>query len=392
MKGSTRKRGQTWYARLYVGRDHQGKPRYSEKGGFPTKRAAEQFLAEKITELSRNNYVAPSKESVEEYANRFLQEKQYQVREGTFRKYRWLVNKYIVPEIGNIELRKLRPEHIQDFYLRLLTEYHLSKTSVKHTHVLLSQILNQACKKGKLATNVALLVDSQKPDDIEMKTWSEHEVTKFLDAARSSRYYMVFALLLGTGMRLGEVLGLQWKDVDWQTGKVHVQRSFTHGMKGYVFQPPKTKKGNRAIKLAASTLADLHLHKIKQQEERQSAGDLWEENDLIIATELGRPTMPHNIRMAFNRIVNKSGVPRIRIHDLRHTHATLLLLKGIHPKVVSERLGHEDISITLRTYSHVLPVMQDEAAEKIDAVLSSSSQSAGKTAEIPYGQDMGKPF
>ncbi|QRF22257.1 site-specific integrase [Alicyclobacillus sp. TC] len=388
-KPGIRKRGDKYYARVFCGRDAGGKPVYEEKA-FCTLSEAQEFRAKKLLEKRQGTYVKPSKEFLREFCRTFLQEKEYQVREGTLRKYSWLVNKYIIPELGHIELRKLRPHHLQDLYTRLAMpgdceKCGLSLRSVKHIHVLIKHILKQACIKGKISVNPASAVNPPRPPQLEMQTWSESEVASFLEAARNSRYYIFFALALGTGMRLGEVLGLKWRDVDWVSGKIHVQRSYTHGLRGYVFQQPKTKKGNRTIKLAPSTLRDLYQHRSVQEAERQQAGDLWNDQDLIVTTCTGNAVLAHNVRSTFLRLLAKSSLPRIRIHDLRHTHATLLLKQGVNVKVVSERLGHESISVTLDIYSHVLESMQDEAAEKFDTILSVSVP----TFEHPYGQDMG---
>jgi integrase len=166
-----------------------------------------------------------------------------------------------------------------------------------------------------------------------MRTWQEHEVAQLLEPAHSSRYYSFFSLALGTGMRLGEVLGCQWRDVDWDAGKIHVQRSCTHGMKGYVFQQPNTKQGNRTIKLAPSTLLDLSEHLCVQQAERQAAGDVCNDRSLIVTTCTGNPVLLHNILTTFNRLISQGGLPKSRIHDLRHTHAALMLKKVSIPRL-----------------------------------------------------------
>lgn len=384
MRGSIRKRGKTWYARYYSGRDENGKPKYVEKGGFPTKRAAEEYLARTLTEINRQTYVQPSHELIRDFAEAFLRQKKLTIREGTLRKYKWLVKKYIIPGMGHMELCKLRPQHLQQFYAKLIDQHKLSKRSVKHVHVLLKQMLKHACKLGKLAVNPADAVQPPRPDEIEMSTWNEEEILKFLETARNSRYYIFFLVALGTGMRCGEILGLKWRDVDFQTDMIHVQRSYTHAEKGYKFEAPKTKKGRRSIAVPKVILAELEQHRALQQSERALAGPAWQDDDLVVATSLGKPVQAHNVRMAFKRLIQQSGVKAIRIHDLRHTHATMLGKNGVHPRVIQERLGHEDIAVTLQTYSHVLPIMQEEAVRKIDEILSRSIPQCG------YGQHMGK--
>ncbi len=186
------------------------------------------------------------------------------------------------------------------------------------------------------------------------------------------RLEALYVLALTTGMREGELLALQWKDLDMAGGSLQVRRKVSRiTNKGFVVSEPKTAKSRRNIPLAPRTLEALKRHRVRQNEQRLALGDAWEDQGLIFANSLGKPLEVSNMtRRSFRPLLVKAGLPQIRFHDLRHSCATLLLSMGIHPKVVQERLGHSQISVTLDTYSHVLPSMQEEAAQRLDALLS----------------------
>ncbi|MGA7607934.1 MAG: site-specific integrase [Anaerolineales bacterium] len=203
-----------------------------------------------------------------------------------------------------------------------------------------------------------------------MKTLTDSQVRVFLSAARGLRHEALFWMAVFTGLREGELFGLKWSDLDWQTKHLKVQRQLQRLQgKGMVFTAPKTAAGKRMLVLSTATVAKLREHLDRQQNEKVTAGDKWQENDLIFPSTLGTPIDPSNMYKDFKETLKSSNLPDIRFHDLRHTAATLMLQQGTHPKIVQERLGHSDISLTLNTYSHVLPSMQEDAAEKMDEIL-----------------------
>ena len=182
---------------------------------------------------------------------------------------------------------------------------------------------------------------------------------------------MLFWVAVTTGLREGEIVGLKWSDVDWTGRQLGIQRQIQRLRgRGLVFSEPKTAAGRRVIALGVTTIEKLRMHQDYQLVERQAAGDSWKENDMIFPSSTGTPMDPSNLYHNFKRLLKVAGLPDVRFHDLRHTAATLMLQNGIHPKVVQERLGHSDISMTLNTYSHVMPGMQEEAAGKLDELLS----------------------
>lgn len=242
--------------------------------------------------------------------------------------------------------------------------------TVRHLHALLHKAFGQAEKWGLVARNVVALVAPPTAVSREMKTLSEVQTRTFLDAAAGERFEALYVLAVSTGMRMGEILALRWSDVDFDRGSAQVQRSIQFvAHDRYVFTPPKTTKSRRKVELTKTAVAALRSRRARQLAERLASAGAWSDLDLVFADEAGGPTSPDRLRWAFQRVLAQAGLPRIRFHDLRHTAATLLLGRGVHPKIVSEMLGHSTIAITLDLYSHVTPTMQREAAAVLESVL-----------------------
>lgn len=248
----------------------------------------------------------------------------------------------------------------------------LSPRTVRYTHAVLHKALGQAVKWRMTGQNVATLIDLPKQRKKEMKALSEEEATRFLAAAKADKYHVLFALLLGTGLRPGEAPGLKWADFDPAKRSLRVQRVWARGDSGHKFQQPKTAKSRRNVELPAGLIRLLLAHC-----EQQPANEL----DLMFASEAGTPLNERNVTTRhFKKILERAGLPEdVRLYDLRHTHATLLLIAGTHPKIVSERLGHATVTLTLDTYSHVLPGMQSDSAQQLDAMLFKPSEAEATT-------------
>ena len=294
------------------------------------------------------------------------------VSERTHESYTYLLEQHIQPELGRRKLSDVRPLHIQKLYSDM-QERELSARTVRHLHAVLSSALKQAVRWGMLARNPAELVNLPRQARKEMQALSPQEAAEFLKVAAEDRYGVLFAFALATGMRPEEYLGLQWKDVDLEHGIMTVRRALvwrsTGG--GWYFGEPKTTRSRRAIPLPASTLRALAEHRRQQAAERLKAGAIYQQHDLVFATPEGGPLAPRNLkRRHFRPILERAKLPAdFRLYDLRHSCATLLLAAGEHPKVVSERLGHASITLTLDVYSHVLPTMQEAASEKLEKML-----------------------
>jgi len=245
----------------------------------------------------------------------------------------------------------------------------LSPRTVRYTHSVLRSALNQAVKWGLLYRNPADLVDLPKQQKKEIQVLTPEEAARFMEAAVYSRWKALFSLLISSGMRPGEALGLKWQDIDFAKGRVHVRRALTKTKEGWQLTEPKTPKSRRTIPLPAGVMQDLKEHKKEQAAEKLRNRD-YQDYDLVFASEKGTPLDLHNIvRRHFKPLLKDAGLPDINIYALRHTCATLLLMAGENPKVVSERLGHSSVTMTLDTYSHVLPDMQEEATKKLEGIL-----------------------
>lgn len=372
MAGRTVKKDQNtkkWYFILTHGKKEDGKPRQFKKRGFKTKQEAHKAMLELEQSLTLGTYIQPNKILYKEYLlERFLEDKMTKVKKQTLNTYRWIVEKHIIPAIGDVELTKLSPMIIQELYNKLTKEKALSDENIQKVHTLINDSLKKAERWGLIARNPAALVDRPKAVKKEIIVWNVEEVRRFLKyAKKSGRYYIAFLLALTTGMRQGEILGLRWKDVDFENGCVRITQTLSSDGKD-LLPYTKTKSGSRTIDLPEETVTDLKKHWLFIRGEREKNRS-YKNLDLVVCTEFGTPTHKSNIRRVFKSIIKKADIPKIRFHDMRHTHATLLLLQGVNPKIVSERLGHADVRITLDTYSHLLPSMQKDTALKFGEML-----------------------
>ncbi|SDF31531.1 tyrosine-type recombinase/integrase [Sporolituus thermophilus] len=329
------------------------------------------------------------------------------VRTKTFDKYESYMRLYIKPALGNVPLKRLTTPDIQRVLNRLLIDggkerQPLSSGTVRSTRRYLIQALNQAVVDGLILKNVAKGTTPPKLVKKEIRPLTPEEAEKLVIAAKEAvgnlvvgktvrqnekinkemtarivrdAAYIAILLALATGMRLGEVFGLKWDCVDLEKGIVYVKRSLITNRKGMQFQEPKTPKSRRQIPLPADVAAELRKYKKRQNWHKHLLGDLWEEHDLVITGQFGRVLdTSHFTNRYFKPLLKTAGIPEtVTYHDLRHTHATMLLLKGIPVKVVSERLGHSTIAMTLDTYSHVLPAMQDAAVKALEGVFTGKS-------------------
>jgi len=280
-----------------------------------------------------------------------------------------------VPALGKHLLHKLKPLPIQSYYAEALRTGRrdggggLKAQTVLHHHRVLRQALGQAVKWQLVAFNPASATEPPRPDRREMKVLDENNVVQVLKLVRESSIHIEILLAVTTGMRRGEILALRWTDVDFKKATVAVQQSLEQTRAGGLrFKRPKTER-SRVIVLPALVVESLKRHRAEQATRRLQLGPAYKDADLICCLVDGTPRSPAGLTRAFRDLLADKKLPRVRFHDLRHTHATLLLSQGTHPKVVSERLGHSTIGITLDTYSHVLPSMQEEAARRLNDAL-----------------------
>lgn len=293
---------------------------------------------------------------------------------GTTKLYRWTIEKQIIQFIGKIKLKDLRPDQIQSFYDRLKDEGR-SPHAIHVVHKVLRVALNHAVKLGTLGLNPCKGVTSPKPQQAEMKFYDQEQVKEFLTTAETygDRFYPLYYLAIHTGMRQGELLGLKWEDIDWERRSLKVKRQVRHFKHGeYKFSKPKSKSGSRTIILGLKVVSVLQAHQINQNRLITDVGEDWVDLDLVFASNMGTPVTASNLRRSFRKIINLSGLPKIRFHDLRHTAASLMLNNGIPILVASRRLGHSKPSMTMDVYGHIIPNKEEEAADLMDNLISPS--------------------
>ena len=365
MAGQIIKRNDRVYVvRIFLGRDPDtGKRQYLNKTVHGTKKQAEQTLTALLGAKDTGTLVEPVKISLNTLLDRWLETAvKPRVSERTHRDYTWKAGRYIRPAIGDRLLAHVKPYDLQSFYAGLLSRG-LSPKTVRHCQNILHNAFEQAIRWQLALHNPAKHVDLPKQQHREMLAMDEKEAIRFLEAARADPLHALFALLLGTGLRPSEAAGLKWSDLDTGTKSLSVQRSIVRPKGGgWAFGHTKTKRGKRTLALPDGLIATLLEHRSGTPESRHG---------LMFPNETGEALDMDNVRNRnFRAVRERAGLNKAyNLYTLRHTHATLLLLAGVHPKVVSERLGHATVSITLDTYSHVLPNMQQEAAEKIEAML-----------------------
>lgn len=349
MRGHITKRGKNSYTIvLSLGNDPvTGKRLQHWESVKGTKKDAETRLSELLTQLDKGGFAKPGKITLGEYLDSWLRGIWPSLASSTAQTYKFFVDRHIKPSLGQIPLTQLRPEHLQHLYSDKLTGG-LGQRSVRYIHITLHKALKNAVKLGMIARNPADAVTPPRVQRHDIQTWDEDEIHTFLEAAKGSAYYALFYTALYTGMRRGELLALRWSDIDFAMGQIHVRQS-------------KTESGRRTIALPASAFLVLAEHKEKQK--------LLTDSEFVFTSPEGQPLLPDTVTHAWINLVRRSGLKPIRLHDARHSHASLLLKQGIHPKVVQERLGHSSIQTTLDIYSHVTPGLQEAAAKRFDELL-----------------------
>jgi integrase len=383
VRGHVRKRGTTWCVVVDVGRDSEtGKRRQSWRSGFRTRRDAERALTEQLGRLQRGGYVELSRLTVAAYLTEWLAAIETRgLRPATFSSYRMFVQKHLIPRLGSIPLQGLSAMHLNAAYAEMLAsgrrngEGGLSPRTVRYAHSVMRKALADAVRWNRLVRNVADSADPPRKAATRTapKTWTAGELRRFLDHVDEERLAAAWRLAASTGLRRGEVLGLTWTALDLEACRLAVRQ--TLGLVDY--QPrlaqPKTDRSRRQVALDPETVTALREHRRRQLEERLMAGEAWTNaEDLVFTNPLGGFVHPQSFSEAFERHAEAAGLPKIPLHGLRHTHATLALQAGIHPKVVSDRLGHYSAAFTLDTYSEAIPALQESAAETVAALVRGS--------------------
>ena len=376
----TKRSNGSWALIIDIGRDPVTRKRRQKwltvRG---TKRDAEKKMSEVLHELDTGVYVEPSKLTLADYLERWLKDyASIAVRPRTLAGYRQKLT-HVTMHLGSVSLSELRPDHLQGLYRKLLENGRvdglggLSPRSVMAVHRVVYKALRDGVKWGLLVRNPAETVDPPRPVAKEMKTLDASGVARLFTEAQGTPYYSIIHLAVYTGLRRSELLALRWRDIDFASATLSVTRGM-HVLKGgkVVYHEPKSGRSRRQVALSPNSVLSLRVHRERVEADAEVLGVTVTEDSLIFAHPDGRPMLPDTLSHAFIKIRRRAGLAGVRLHDLRHTSASLMLKANIHPKVVQERLGHSSIAITLDLYSHVAPGMQEAAALKLDEELAES--------------------
>lgn len=378
MTGRVTRKGNRWYVVVDLGRDTAGKRRLRWFSGYPTKRAATADRDRIVNEMRGGKFTEPSKETVGEYLEEWLAHyARQQVQATTYEGYASVIRLHLAPAFAHVRLTELTGAMIQRYYTRALAAGRidgkggLSPTTVLQHHRILHEALRHAVRWQRIPGNPADVAIPPPKAEFQAATLSREQSKELLALARPDcRLYLPIVLACATGMRRGEAFGLRWSDYDERSGELYIQRSLEVTTEfGLRFKTTKTEKSRRRVPLPAFAIVALAEHRDLQQRERSDFGADYQDQGLILAQPDGAPVHPDRFSKWFLNFRKSRAVPPIRFQDLRHTHATQLLVANVHPKVVSERLGHSNVNLTLNTYSHVIPTLQREASDIIGEIL-----------------------
>jgi len=367
------KNGHVWQVVVETGTELNGKRKRIYRNVRGTKSEAQKVLAALLTELDSGTYVEPDKITLGEYLRDWMQTYvEPNLSPTTVDSYRINVEKHIIPRIGHIKLQELKPMHLQKFYHALMQNGRsdgkggLSPRSVRYVHRNIHEALEHAVRMQMLTRNVADLVTLPKVRPYKAKVYDEGQLIKLINSSQGTDMELPIALSVALGLRRGELLGLRWSDINFEAKTARISNNLVITRRGVLDKSPKSESSNRTIDLPESLITVLKRHLRLQKENRLKLGSAYHDGDYVCCKPDGSPYNPGYISKKFAKFLKKNGLPHIRLHDLRHSNATLMLKYGVQPKVASSRLGHSTISITLDLYSHVLSEMQKEVAEKFD--------------------------
>lgn len=385
MKGTVRKRESgkwAWQFTSFV----SGERRHFSKGGFGTKKEAQESLTTALAKLSNGHApaLAKSMPTLSTFITTEWLPSLGALKETTRSSYSWLARRYVVPTLGHLRLSEVTAAHLSALYRQLRQSGGryggcLSESTTHKVAVVISSAFEHAVQLGLVTSNPASRVPrrnrpSPKKRGEHIQPWSAPDARAFLRATAESEHGLAWQILLSTGMRRGETAGLRWSDIDLDRSVIEVRNNRVSVAWKVTESTPKSGRGRR-VSLDDSLARSLRAAKAERAAWRLAAGEAWEgtNHDLVLCDRLGRSIHPETLTKAFARAVKGAGVPSIRLHDLRHTHATLLLADGVAAKVVQERLGHSSISVTLDLYGHVTAELEQAAADRIGSILGASS-------------------
>ena len=377
MDGSIQRRGQhSWRITLSMGYDAAGKrirKFHTVKG---TKQDAERRKRELLGAVDKGAPIDLTKESVAQYLNRWLLARVGTIRENTRYGYQRVIERYVIPAIGQHHLTQLQPGHIKQMEADLLMRG-ISGTTVAQTQRILHRALEDAVAENIVLRNACSGIKAPRKSGKEMQTLNSEQLGRLLDASEQSQYGDLIHLAAHTGLRRGELVGLKWEDIDLDRGVIRVVRSVSRVPgQGFTVDSPKTASGKRAVDIEPEVVSRLHRHRASLAEQHLGLGPAWTDEGWVFPREDGSCQDPTMVSRFYHQLVKILRLPPVRLHDLRHTHATMLLEAGMNFKVVQERLGHSSPAVTLGIYGHVSPSMQREAAGVVGKALRKAKQIA----------------
>jgi integrase len=357
-----------------VGADGKRKRHFETVRG--RKGDAQRRLTELLSSLDKGVYTPPGKVTVAEHLNQWLDGYvKTNCSQRTLDGYQSIIDNHLIPALGNIQLKQLNPQAIQAYYGKACEK--LSSRTVHHQHRVLSQSLKYAVRQGYLGRNPCELADPPSPRKKTMRTLTPAEVEVLLDNAQSNYYYPAIYTALSTGLRQAEILGLRWRDVDTDfTMSISVNQVLYKRRGICQFKEPKTQHSRRRVSMTPKLACYLREYRLEQELLYQRSGKELLLDDLVFSSIHGKPIDPCVLGHNFHRIAQKAGIENIRFHDLRHTFASLMLLRGAKPKVISEALGHSSVAFTMDVYSHIIEGMQEDAMALLDEVLPAGKNGA----------------
>ena len=384
MKGSIRKpryANGAWGYRIDLGYDDSGKRRQQQTGGFRTKKEAEAAMSEALAGLHRGTYVAPTRQTLRQFLETWIVAAKSELAITAWTNYSNVLDRYVLPYLGGKLLTDLSPIDIKKWHGELLDHGRkdgqpLAVNSVKLAHRVLHRALADGVRWNIIPNNPASSVRLPKQPHREMEVWTPQQAADFICKLGEDRLVPLWSLALDTGMRRGELAGLRWSDIDLPNAVLTVSQQRTTANYETVIAAPKARS-QRQLHLAPPTVNGLHCHRKRQLAEKSRLGPAWTDSGYVFVDEAGHPLHPQRVTKLFGEAIKKTGAPKIRLHDLRHTMATTALAAGVHPKVVQEQLGHATISVTLDTYSHLPQAIRSESAAIIASALRPQTVSDG---------------
>lgn len=357
-----------WVATLNLGWEDGKRKRKSYYG--ETRQEVQKKLTKALNDHARGIALGDDRLTVEKYLETWLEESvKPRVRPLTYATYKSVVANHLNKSIGKVKLVKLTPVQVQAM-LNKRKDEGLSPRRVQLVREVLRNALNQAIKWGLVSRNVAALANAPRSVKNPVKPLSPEDVQAFLKAAQGDRLEALWTLTLATGLREGEVLGLHWDNIDLDAGTLRVTHALQR-VKGEGLQrvEPKSESSRRTIPLPALVVESLRQHRLRQKQEAAWGRKRWQDTEFVFTTKIGTPLDAQRLQIEFKELLKRAGLGDKRFHDLRHSCASLLLAQGVSPRTVMETLGHSQISLTMNTYSHVMPAQKQDAADRMNAIL-----------------------